>query len=211
MNKLPFEIVEPSFEVISPSIDAVPELLRQMENVARTCYQSQDKATSDPLPLLTRLRDSGHTAMLEFGDMAVRFLVDRGVSHEIVRHRLCSFAQESTRYCDYDQKGIRVICPPGISHNNPYWLSAMEASAKAYKDLRDFGAPAQIARSVLPTCLATEIVVKADFTEWRHIFRMRALNPKAHPQMREVMIPLLRAADRLVPVMFSDLVSQLPE
>jgi thymidylate synthase (FAD) len=213
-----FEIVSPSFEVLSPdSPEEARVRMRLIEDVARTCYRSHEKSDMDDASaqkMVAFLRGKGHLAMLEFGGMLViRFTVDRGVSHEMVRHRLCSFAQESTRYCDYNKKGVRVICPAEIL-SGPVegwacWSTAMEQAVKSYISMRNMGVQPQIARSVLPTCTATEINWGANLTEWRHIFTQRAINPHAHPQMREVMIPALRKADALFPGVFTDLVDQL--
>lgn len=143
------------------------------------------------------LADPPHESVIEHSLMTVRFIFDRGVSHEMVRHRLCAFSQESTRYCNYSKKGdgtINLVRPLFWNEGDGAWEewehSAMQADA-AYANLIQQGAKPQEARSVLPNSLKTEIVVTANFREWRHIFRLRT-SKKAHPQMREVVIPLLR-------------------
>jgi thymidylate synthase (FAD) len=197
-------------------------MLRLMESAARTCYKSEDRITDDgasAVTLITGIRNRGHHAMLEFGNIIVRFITDRGVTHELVRHRLCSFGQESTRWCDYGGKGIRVIPPSGLladleaglekgQKGYAVWLRAMEQDQINYDELRDIGYPPEIARSVLPTCLKTEIVVQANPREWRHIFTMRTPFT-AHPDMRLLMRPLLHDFSERVPVVFADLVDKL--
>lgn len=202
------QIVEPSYRIIRPESpeDAIKEL-RYIEREARRCYKTEDKITSDSyLKMVKMLRDKRHDAMLGFGELHVEFVCDRGVTHEMVRHRLCEFAQESTRYCDYTGNGIQVICPPDILDNVPAyntWVMAMHQAEKAYLDLREAFKP-QIARAVLPTCLKTEIGWKADFQEWRHIFMQRTASV-AHPQMLELMVPLLAEVKQLIPIVFDDL------
>lgn len=168
------------------------------------------------------LRDRGHHAMIEFGDIIVRFVTNRGVTHEIVRHRLSSFAQESTRYVRYDgeMEFIRPVwCGDEVVgvFNEPYdfdrvedsvdnaFLNFLWDSEKAYKHLLvDNGWQAQQAREVLPNALKTEIVWKANIREWRHIFSLRC-SKAAHPQMRALMIPLMNELKRTLPVVFDDI------
>lgn len=181
-------------------------ILKNIEAVARTCYQSADKITDDSyLKMVKILRDNKHDAMLEFGNMTVRFVMDRGVSHEMVRQRLCSFAQESTRYVS--RKNIEVVCAEQISLDEEafaVWCDAMTHAEQAYGKLLDLGLKPEIARDVLPTCLKTEIVVSCNIREWRHIFELRC-DHKAHPSMRALMIPLLEDAKKLIPIVFDDI------
>lgn len=212
------KIIRPSFRVEVPrpfNRAAGIRMLKQIERIARTAYKSEDRITPNSYLAFVRDRLMGnpediHTACLEFGGMiTVRFVCDRGVSHEIVRHRLCSFLQESTRYCDYS-KGrfggdIQLIHPPCLSpeqrrrREDLFW-----AIQSVYNLEISEGLGAQIARGVLPTALKTEINVGANPTEWRHIFRKR-IPKKAHPQMRELMIPLLEQFKAAIPVLFDDI------
>lgn len=203
------KIIEPSYEIITPKTkEEGLEILKVMERAARTCYQSQDKATEDGSSaekLVKFLRDKGHHAMLEFGTMTVKFICCRGISHELVRHRLCSFAQESTRYVRLND--IEVIVPPTIVENSEAyesWEIAIKSAEKSYAELLDMGYAPQIARSVLPTCLKTEIVVQGNIREWMHIFQMRT-QIAAHPQMRQLMQPLLVEVKQIVPIIFDDI------
>lgn len=198
------------------------EILKKIEKVARVCYKSEDKIGEGTAEAMVRaLIKRGHEAMLEHFSFSVKFIVDRGVSHEIVRHRLASFAQESTRYCNYGSKGgeITVIEPcyltvDGVtlsvdqwSERYGAWVSATEEAEKSYLRMIADGATPQEARAVLPTSLKTEIVMTANLREWRHFLKLRAVGTtgKPHPQMLEVAVPLLEELKALVPVVFDDL------
>ncbi len=140
-----------------------------------------------------------------------RFVCDRGVTHEIVRHRLASYSQESTRYVNYskDKFGgeITVIKPPFWSEDSPeylQWLEVMEKSERAYMELIGLGSSPEQARSVLPNSLKTEIVMTCNLREWRHVLNLRC-SKLAHPQMREIMLPLLKELHEKLPVLFDDL------
>jgi thymidylate synthase (FAD) len=217
------QIVEPSYKIEYPtSADEVLQDLKRVERIARTCYKSENKIDVNTYALMIdRLRDKGHHAMLEHAIISVRFVCDRGVSHELVRHRLASFAQESTRYCNYAGKGIQVICPPEIKKfkdedllYNPFnlWFECMEKIEETYDYMVRINELApHIARSVLPTCVKTEIIVTANYREWRHIFQLRT-PVTAHPQMRQLMIPLLVELKTKIPVIFDDIqIPAMPE
>lgn len=167
-----------------------PDAACVIERAARTCYKSEEcVAEGSAKKLILMLKERGHLAMLEHASASLLFVTDRGVSHEIVRHRLASYAQESTRYCNYgkDKFGgeITVIAPPGLQGlYYDVWLSTMCQAECAYLALLHDYSP-QIARSVLPTCLKTELVMTANFREWLHFFSLRC-SPKAHPQMQEL-------------------------
>ena len=211
------KIVKASYEILAMHFD-----LELLERCGRTCYKSEEKITEDSAPAFAKmLLDRGHHAMVEFGGwMAVKFVCDRGVSHELVRHRLFSFAQESTRYCNYgkDKFGSEItvidprpafkqlLCAPlpaGATELFAEWLDAMETAEAHYIWLIKQGASPQMARSVLPNSLKTEVNVAGNAREWRHFFSLRAAKP-AHPQMREVACPLLRHLRLNVPMLFDD-------
>jgi thymidylate synthase (FAD) len=200
------KIIKPSYEIVS-KINGM-ELLREIERIGRVCYKSEDKISEESAPkFIEMIIKRGHEAMLEHGSaISVRFIVDRGVSHEMVRHRIASFAQESTRYCNYGSgkfgNEITVIDPIGLTHEQYYyWHDACEMAEKCYLSMLAVNAAPQMARSVLPNSLKTEIVITANPREWRKIFSLRTPET-AHPQMREVMIPLLKELQNLVPVLF---------
>ena len=198
------KIVEPGYEILDV-LDGMG-VLRAIEYTGRVCYKSEDKITDDSAVEFARmLIRRGHLTPIEQSFFRVRFVCDRGVSHELVRHRLASFNQESTRYVDYEKGGeVMVIEPPGLNDaSRPIWRQAMLDAEAAYLHLRKSGQKPEIARSVLPNSLKTEIIVGANMREWRHIFKLRAAKP-AHPQMRQLMCPLLAEMRERVPVVFDD-------
>jgi thymidylate synthase (FAD) len=160
------------------------------------------------------LINRGHEAMIEHYSFSVKFIVDRGVSHEMVRHRLCAVAQESTRYCNYSKdkfdNGVTFILPyfwkdtvnDVLLLNR--WKDSIRSAENIYLELIKAGSSPQEARSVLPNSLKTEIVITANLREWRHILKLRTAS-QAHPQMREVMCPLLDELKIKVPVVFDDI------
>jgi len=212
------KLIKPYYEILNEN-DLI-KLCKEIELVARTCYKSENKITDDSnINFIEKLIKLNHEAMLEFGpSIVVKFVCDRGVSHELVRHRLCDFAQESTRYCNYSkdkfENQITFVIPnwmpdvnPGEYNNKPTmltWMIAMENAEKSYLQLLKEGWQPQQARTVLPNSLKTEIVVKANVREWRHIFKLRC-SSAAHPQMRELMIPLLKHFKMYAAPLFSDI------
>ena len=194
-------------------------LVKHIEEVGRKCYKSEDKMTSDSfVPFVRDLIKRGHEAMLEHSCFSVCFVVDRGISHEIVRHRMASFAQESTRYCNYGKgkfgNEITVIEPCFYKRDTQQFNQWEESCLKAeeiYCNLTNLlGGIAQEARSVLPNSLKTEVVMTANFREWRHFFKLRAegITGMPHPQMLEVTVPLLQELQSICPVIFEDIVAK---
>ena len=203
------KIVKQGFEVLYPySTLSWEEECRLIEVAGRTAYKSEDKITEDSYKqFIEMIVKRGHEVVLEFGNMVVKFVTDRGITHEIVRHRLCSFVQESTRYCNYsaDKFGneITFVKPSELTKDaEGVWSSACLTAEKFYLAMLDNEATPQQARSVLPNSTKTEIVVKANFREWRHIFALRAISKAAHPDMRELMIPLYEQCREECPVVF---------
>lgn len=169
---------------------STPDPALAIERAARTCYRSEGRIEpGSATALIRKLIARGHMAMLEHASASIRFVCDRGVSHEMVRHRLASYAQESTRYCNYagERFGgeISVVAPPLTAGQIVAWVSACSVAETAYLSMLADGVAPQIARSVLPTCLRTEIVMTCNFREWMHFLGLRTA-PAAHPQMREV-------------------------
>lgn len=188
------------------------EILKKIERVARVCYKSEDKIGEGTAEKMVKaLIKRGHEAMLEHFSFSVKFTVDRGVSHELVRHRVASFAQESTRYCNYGHEGeITVIKPLYLSdcgEDYNLWRKACVVAEKQYLDMLAYRFSPQEARAVLPNSLKTEVVMTANLREWRHFFSLRACGTtgKPHPQMLEVAVPLLKEVKSLIPVVFDDL------
>jgi len=185
-----------------------------LERVGRTCYKSEDKITQDSAGKFVKmLFSSGHHAMLEHCVATVLYVTDRGVANELVRHRIASFAQESTRYCNYAKekfdKQISVIKPGNIQGGfiEGAWRKAMENAENTYTDLLAWGVKPQTARGVLPLCLKTELWETANLREWHHIFSLRC-TPQAHPDMQKIMKTILPHFVREVPEMFEDLGSK---
>ena len=214
------KIIKPSYEILTPISDGGIKELQHIEKIGRVCYKSEDRITDDgesAKKFVKMLINNGHEAMIEHSSLSVKFIVDRGVSHELVRHRIASFAQESTRYCNYskDKFGneITVILPcffdtgMGILSNSlvyQEWKLACECAEERYFNLLKMGATPQQARTVLPNSLKTEITITANYREWRNFFKLRTAEP-AHPQMREVAIPLLKELKTLIPIIFDDI------
>jgi thymidylate synthase (FAD) len=188
-----------------------PNILEEIESAGRVAYKSEHKITAESAePFVRGLIKMGHDSVLEHGIMAYHLVCDRGVSHELVRHRIgVAFTQESTRYVDSSKNGMEVIRPLGIPAGQypcGEWIEAMRVAEKAYRELRAADLAPQIARSVLPTCLKTEIRVTANIREWRHILKMRWQNQKAHPQMRELMEMVALDAVQRCPCLFDDII-----
>jgi thymidylate synthase (FAD) len=183
-----------------------------IEKIGRICYKSEDRITYDSAEKFIRnIIKSGHESVIEHEKISVRFICDRGVTHEIVRHRIASYSQESTRYCNYTKEKfgseltfIRPCFWDEHSENYLIWHAQMAAAENAYKLLIESGATPEEARSVLPTSVKTEIAVTMNLREWRHFFKLRGSN-RSHPQMREVVLPLLEDFKKLLPVIFEDI------
>jgi len=195
-------IIEPSVKILLTKEEAYA-ILRKIERCGRICYKSEDKITEKSYePFIKGIVNRGHFSVIEHGSFTAIFVCDRGVTHEIVRHRLASYSQESTRYCKYGTIGAIM---PQIDNDfaSVVFTNALRQAEDAYLKLLDSGLRPEIARGVLPTSLKTEIAVTANLREWRHIFEMRC-SKYAHPQIRLVMIDCLKQAQELFPVIFGD-------
>ena len=239
-------IIKPYYEILTPAefnSKNVEAIYKRIEEAGRTCYKSEDRIAPGTAEKFVRaMVKNGHEAMLEHASMTVKFVVDRGISHELVRHRLCSFAQESTRYCNYEKdkfgNEITVIEPcffdviPSEVRNKiiailngkvdllteeiandakcrqyARWYEACVFAEKAYMDMLTEGAKPEEARDVLPNSVKTEIVATANMREWRNILKLRAAGERGtpHPQMLEVMVPLLNMLREFLPALFEDI------
>lgn len=219
-------LVKPSFAILT-KIDGA-KILKNIESAGRTCYKSEDKITEYSASRFAKERiSSGHHSVIEHENISVRFICDRGVSHEIVRHRLASYSQESTRYCNYGG-GVTFVIPPwtkwepgdytsdivdeifmeenldGDWGPDLEWFAAINRAEDSYQQLLRCKWSPQQARSILSNSLKTEIVMTANIREWRHVLKLRC-GRAAHPQMRELMIPLLKQLRILLPPLFSDI------
>ncbi|MDR0475732.1 MAG: FAD-dependent thymidylate synthase [Treponema sp.] len=209
-------IIEPSFEIMQP-VNGMA-ILKSIEMAGRICYKSEDRITEDSCKkFIQKLLQSGHESVIEHEKITVKIICDRGVSHEIVRHRIASYSQESTRYCNYskDKFGNELtMIRPYFWNNDPQkfavWQETMQLIEGSYNKLISLGALPDEARSILPNSLKTEIVVTMNLREWRHFFRLRA-SGRAHPQMREIAIPMLKKFREEIPVVFDDIAEYAQE
>lgn len=200
------KIVKSSFEILDYS-----NLLSTIELGGRVCWKSEDKIEEGSAEgFIERIKNFKHESVLEHGSITVRFVCDRGVSHELVRHRLASYSQESTRYCNYSRGKfggeITVVEPCSVLDSTAYniWLAAMHRAEGAYFAMLNAGASPQVARAVLPQSLKTEIVMTANPREWRHVLRLRC-DKAAHPDMRSLMLEVKDEFESCWPVLFGDL------
>lgn len=212
------KIVKPSVEILTPDAYLGERALRHIERCGRTCYQSFDKMSEDShFKFAQMILRKGHLTVIEHISVSVKIVCDRGITHELVRHRLTSPSQESTNYCDYngDRFGgeLTFIKPfffdEGTEQYEIWYRSIVTAEAD-YKRLRELGAEPKEARSVLPNSLKAEIIITANLREWRHVFALRC-SSAAHPQMRQVMRPLLYQMNKAIPVIFEDLYQEYIE
>lgn len=203
-------IVEPKVEIIT-QING-EEILKHIENVGRVCYKSEANITDESAnKFVSGIIKRGHEAVIEHFNITVKFTTDRGISHEIVRHRIASYAQESTRYCNYSKdqfsNEISVVKPVDIHEGTVEyedWIRAMMCSEMAYFTLLKDECKPQVARSVLPTCTKTEIMVTMNLREWRHFIRLRS-SKAAHPDIRILAVDLLKQFKISIPVIFDDI------
>jgi thymidylate synthase (FAD) len=203
-------IIEPTFEFMD-DIDST-NILFSIEKAGRVCYKSEDKITSDSSKeFIRKILQSGHESVIEHEKITVKIVCDRGVSHEIVRHRIASYSQESTRYCNYskDKFGNELtLIRPFFWQDDPekysIWKETMQVIENNYNKLISQGARPEEARSILPNSLKTEIVITMNLREWRHFFKLRT-SGEAHPQMREITLPMLRQFKEKIPIIFDDI------
>lgn len=207
-------VIEPSVEIID--MKDYSEILKKIERVGRVCYKSERSITENSAEQFVKnIISNGHESVIEHELITVKIICDRGVTHEIVRHRIASYSQESTRYCNYSNdifnNRITVIdIASGFKYdlNNEIdakkydvWMHAMESAEKYYFELLKLGAAPQEARSVLPNSFKTEIIVSMNIREWRHFFKLR-LDSKAHPQMRQIAGMIYEELSSRLPVFF---------
>lgn len=228
-------VTSQGYSIVHPLPLRAIQLYQLCERAGRVCYQSEpsDRNYQRTRDFIARIVRRGHEAVIEHASITVRFLTDRGVTHELVRHRMASYCQESTRYCLYEGD-VEIVRPtwaqlpigrytletggtiarhesgrewlvPNPMDPEATWLHAMLQAEQAYHDLLSSGCSPQDARAVLPNSLRSEIIVTANLREWRHILRLRT-SPRAHPQIRALMRPLLTAFALEMPEVFGDLV-----
>lgn len=203
-------VIEPEVEILD-NVNG-NEILKKIERAGRVCYKSEDKITSESAKIfIQNLLTSGHESVIEHEKISVRIICDRGVTHEIVRHRIASYSQESTRYCNYtkDKFGneLTFIKPCFWSEDSEeyrLWIETMQIIENSYNKMIKLGTKPQEARSILPNSLKTEIIVTMNLREWRHFFKLRTSN-RAHPQMREIAVMLLEKFKKEIDILFDDI------
>lgn len=218
-------IIKPSYEILD-KIDG-QAILKKLELIGRVSHKSEDHITeTSAAPFVKKLIDLGDESVLEHVSITVRFICDRGVSHELVRHRLAAFTQESTRFCNYsqdkfgnqltfiqpcflhDMTGGKIPNSFGYTSDDNVWYYAMRDAEAAYFGMLREGAKSEEARSVLPNSLKTELIMTANLRELRHILQLRC-SKRAHPQCRELMIPLLHELQSKIPIVFDDIAERI--
>ena len=209
---LTMKVVHSSYEIFTDISNPIETILKPIERAGRVCYKSENNITDDScIKFCKMLCERGHEAMIEHSQLSVKFVTDRAIANELVRHRLCSFAQESSRYCNYskDKFGneIKVIVPDELENdvvNYSIWYESCTHAENAYMALLSNNVKPEFARNVLPLSTATEIIVTANIREWRQIFKLRT-SAFAHPQMRKLMRELLSELKSKIPVLFDDI------
>lgn len=204
------KIIEPSAE-LAQDLNAA-EIMRHLERAGRVCYKSESKISdASAEKFIANIIKSGHESVIEHVSVTFKIICDRGVTHEIVRHRLASYSQMSTRYCDYSGEkfgGELSFIKPCFwaddDENFQLWRKTMQQLEKVYLEMRKNGARPEQARSILPNSLATEIFMTANLREWRHFLKLRT-SPRAHPQMRQVALQICAILKENLPVIFSDI------
>lgn len=200
-------------KIVNPSVEMLwvtPNPEEQIEIAGRTCYKSEGKIAENSAGIFCKkMVESGHHAMLEHACASFRIITDRGITHEIVRHRIASYAQESTRYCNYStgkfNSEVAVIMPPNMSKGAQFsWDAACVEAETNYMNMLAMGCTPQIARAVSPTCLKAELVMTANFREWRHFIQLRG-SLAAHPQIRPIAREVWNILMAEAPNVFADL------
>ena len=205
------KIIEPTFEILNPQdlLDGIAKL-QFIEKMARISHRSEDLQTDDSYKRFIKfvVMEKGDWSVVEHAYATVIFRVDRGVTHELVRHRLFSFTQESTRFVNYGKKGdMDFIVPVGINANDPDFQLAYKSAEAEYLAQLSAGRPPQVARAVLPNGLASTIAVTGNLRNWRHILIMRTTK-ETHPDFRRVMIPLFAEMQQRIPILYDDIIPE---
>lgn len=207
------KVIQQSYEILTDLSNPIETILKPIERAGRICYKSENNITDDSyLTFCKNILNRGHEAVIEHSQLSVKFIVDRAIANELVRHRIASYCQESTRYVNYskDKFGneIKVIEPEDLlprdsTDYNIWWMSCKNAE-EAYMAMLSNNVKPEIARNVLPLSTATEIIMTANIREWRSVMRLRT-NSRAHPQMRSIMRKLLDEFKSKIPVLFDDI------
>lgn len=200
------KIINQRFEILTP-LDGY-KILKHLELCGRICYKSEEDITSKScVEFVKRIIQKEHESVLEHYSFSAKFITNRAIANEIVRHRIASFSQESTRYCNYSSDKFDneiTVIEPTYSLGNADWFLVCDYAETKYFQLLKQGVSPQLARGVLPLDLKTELIMTANLREWRHFFKLRTA-PEAHPQMRELATSLLNELKKDIPVIFDDI------
>ncbi len=199
------KIIQPSLEILTP-LDG-DYILRFLERCGRVCYKSEDKITEGSAEKFVRaLIKSGHESVIEHYSITVKVTCSRAISHQIVRHRIGAYSQESQRVVTY-RDGITVVGRHRLAKEDwpgVFWVAAMEHAEQYYNDLIRTGVPPEVARDVLPNAMATELVITYNLRQWRHFLKQRT-SPAADPQIRIIAGMILKEFKENIPVIFEDI------
>lgn len=210
------KIVQPQIEILTP-LDG-DYIIKHLELCARNCYKSEDKITEDSAKaMIKKLLELGHEAMIEHFSITVKFTTDVGAYKDLTRHRMASFAIESTRFCNYSKgkygNELTFMQPSNIEEGTELyniWYKTMEMIEKSYLEMAEKGAKADQLRMLLPHSTKADVIMTANIREWRHVFKLRCA-PAAHPSVRHIMLMLLNEFRKKIPVLFDDIPYGLEE
>lgn len=205
------KVIQQSYEILTDLSNPIETILKPIERAGRICYRSENNITDDScLTFCKNILNRGHEAVIEHSQLSVKFIVDRAIANELVRHRIASYCQESTRYVNYSKdkfgKEIKVISLNDYLDSDSYrvWYDSCMFAEHEYFALLEKGVKPEIARNVLPLSIATEIIMTANIREWRSVMKLRT-NSRAHPQMRSIMRKLLDEFKSKIPILFDDI------
>jgi len=208
------DVITPSVEIITP-LNILHGMEQRIEMAGRVCYKSEAKITDESASkFIKMLIKSEHVSVIEHEIVTARFILDRTASHQLVRHRIAAYSQESQRYCNYGKRGFQFICPPSIQENPEaylIWYKKRQRNVEEYLEYIDRGIKPEDARCCLPGCSKTEVVATYNLRVWRHLFKERALNAHAQWQIRGLMQTALRELGRQLPNIFGDQLAELLE
>jgi thymidylate synthase (FAD) len=224
------EVVEAGHNIETP-LGWIEDYSKLIEKWGRKCYKSEHliKPGSD-IPFIKRIIKKKHLSVTEHLGITVNIICSRSCSHQMVRHRIASYSQESQRYVNYKKKGYQVICPESISEVDihkiladnkkepffeivdqfyenpafPAWMKIIEYGIKGYEEMLSYGKTPEDARSVLPNAMKTEVISTFNLSSWRHVFEERALNPRAQTEIKKIMRGILEEFASLLPMFFED-------
>lgn len=215
-------VVKPTWEWLSLSESKMDGIVRHLEECGRTCYKSEDRITPDSADKFVRkICRNNHESVLEHESLTARIVCSRACSHQLVRHRIAAYSQESMRYCNYGKRGLMVICPPSIgvpvgdycmyyvhealSRRQQDWVKAIDTVYEEYQRELQEGVRPEDARFILPNATKTEVVATYNLRMWRHVFKERALNNHAQWEIREIFSDILANLAWRLPSVFGDL------